>query len=260
MPTIETPRGALAYTDHGGDGIPVVALHGFFMDQSMFNPQVEGLADVARVITVDIYGHGGSSDGPVGFTYWDVADDVVALLDHLAIDEAVWLGMSQGGYAALRGALAHPERVSGLILVSTETAATDAETKAEYEGLFSFWAASGPNQPILQGLAGQLLGAEEHWGSWPDRWAVTPWSRIEAVSHALLNRDDITAEAKSIAIPSIVIGGTEDRAIPVEKTHRLAETLDSPHVLAVEGAAHAVNLTHPEPVNAAIREYLAELS
>jgi 3-oxoadipate enol-lactonase len=94
----------LYFEDSGGDGLPVLFSHGFLMDHSMFDPQVAALRSEFRCITWDERGHGASSvDGP--FTYWDSARDALALLDHLGIDSAVFVGMSQGGFLSMRAAL-----------------------------------------------------------------------------------------------------------------------------------------------------------
>jgi len=87
----------VSYTDSGGDGPAVVLSHGYLMDSSMFDPQVAALAPEYRVITWDERGFGGTTaTGP--FSYWDSASDVIGLLDHLGIEQAVLGGMSQGGF------------------------------------------------------------------------------------------------------------------------------------------------------------------
>ena len=114
----------VSYTDSGGDGPVVVLSHGYLMDSSMFEPQVAALAPEYRVITWDERGHGGTrATGP--FSYWDSASDLLALLDHLGIGQAVLGGMSQGGFISLRAALKAPERVRGLILIDSQAGLED---------------------------------------------------------------------------------------------------------------------------------------
>src|SRR5439155_1039112 len=80
-PFAEVNRQRLFYEDGGGEG-PVVAFsHGLFMDHSMFDPQVEALRDGYRCIAWDERGHGQTGDALEPFTYWDSADDLMALLD-----------------------------------------------------------------------------------------------------------------------------------------------------------------------------------
>ncbi len=103
----------VAYDDTGGDGPPILLSHGFLMDRTMFAPQVEALRPDYRVVTWDSRGHGDTVDDGQPFTYWDLADDCLGLMDHLGIDRAVVGGMSQGGFVSLRVALAAPDRVRG---------------------------------------------------------------------------------------------------------------------------------------------------
>src|SRR5947208_15666159 len=80
-------------TDSDGDGPVVVFSHGFLMNHTMFAPQVAALRDGYRVVTYDERAHGEAE--PEGrWSYWDMASDVLALLDHLAINRAVLAGMS----------------------------------------------------------------------------------------------------------------------------------------------------------------------
>jgi len=109
------PGTGLAY-EVTGDGPAVVLVHGFGLDMRMWEPQVEHLAARYRVIRYDCRGFGasGAFDPAVPYTH---AGDLVALLDHLAIGEAVLAGLSFGGRVVLQTALAAPARVRGLVLL-----------------------------------------------------------------------------------------------------------------------------------------------
>ncbi|HHC07507.1 MAG TPA: alpha/beta hydrolase, partial [Actinobacteria bacterium] len=111
MPVAEVNGQRIAYDDTGGDGPALLFSHGFLMDRTMFDHQVAALSDRYRCITWDERGFG-ETPAEEPFTYWDSADDAVALLDHLGVDRAAFIGMSQGGYLSLRAALAHPDRVA----------------------------------------------------------------------------------------------------------------------------------------------------
>ena len=115
MPVAEVNGQKINYADSGGDGQSVIFSHGFLMDQSMFDTQVEALGADYRCVVWDERGFG---ETPVddSFSYWDSANDAVALLDHLGIEKAVFVGMSQGGFLSLRAALAHPARVAGIVM------------------------------------------------------------------------------------------------------------------------------------------------
>src|SRR5689334_1302414 len=101
----------LFYEDSGGSGPPLLLGHGFLMDHTMFDGQVAALAPAYRVIRWDARGFGRTEWDGQPFSYWDLAKDALALLDHLGVERALLGGMSQGGFLSLRAALLAPERV-----------------------------------------------------------------------------------------------------------------------------------------------------
>jgi 3-oxoadipate enol-lactonase len=88
MPSVDTNGGHIAYWDSGGEGPVVVLSHGFLMDHTMFDPQVEAVTPEFRVITWDERGFGASTTSRP-FTYWDSASDVMAILDDIGVESAV---------------------------------------------------------------------------------------------------------------------------------------------------------------------------
>ncbi|WGD37425.1 alpha/beta hydrolase [Lysinibacter sp. HNR] len=249
-----TPHGTLAYYDSGerdGANLPLVCLHGFFMNHTIFAPQAEAFSHEHRVISIDAFGHGDSEPGQLGYTFWDQAQYVVELLESLNIKRAIWVGHSQGGFIALRAALLHPETVAGLILIGSEPSALEPEVKEMYVNLFSHWSTSdGPPDAVLDGLATQLLGRPEYWGTWPQSWKSISARDLQPAIDCLLNRDDLSERLPEITAPALVIAGTDDQAITEDRTKALANALlgaEGAHLIS--GAAHAPHLTHAVPVN-----------
>ena len=159
------------YEDTGGNLQPLVLAHGLLMDHEMFAPQVEALGSQFRVIAWDARCHGETESTDAPFSYWDLADDLRGLLDHLGIVRAVIGGMSQGGFVALRFALRHPERVQGLILLDTQAGAEDPEKAAIYESMLDVWESDGLNDQLAETIAAIILGNE-----WPGREAwIAKW-------------------------------------------------------------------------------------
>ena len=91
MPIAKINGQSIAYDDTGGDGPALIFSHGFLMDRTMFEAQLDSFRGNYRCVVWDERGFG---DTPVAgpFSYWDSADDAVALMDHLGIDRAVLLG------------------------------------------------------------------------------------------------------------------------------------------------------------------------
>jgi 3-oxoadipate enol-lactonase len=247
----------VAYADSGGDGPAVVLSHGYLMDHTMFDPQLSALAPEFRVITWDERGFGGTrAGGP--FSYWDSARDVLGLLDHLGLSQAVLGGMSQGGFLSLRAALLAPERVRALVLIDTQAGQEDPAVAPSYEQMEEIWLAQGP-EPVQEVVASIILGEVD-----PQPW-FTKWARLDMgdVNHSfrcLMDRDDITGRLAEIGCPALILHGTADAAIPMAKAETLRDGLAGPaRLVAVDGGSHAANLSHPDQVNAALLEFLRAL-
>lgn len=258
MPDVTLPTGATVSYEESGSGPAVVLSHGILMNGSMFEPQVAALRDAYRVITWDERGAGLAEHGGA-WTYWDSARDVLALMDHLGLETAVLGGMSQGGFLSLRAALLAPERVRALVLIDTQAGPEDPEGAGLYQGLADSWAAGGADAGTLELVAGIILGPADH-VPWINLWEQMPAHRAPQLVRTLVGREDITDRLGEIRCPALVVHGSDDAAIPLAKAEALAEGLvGASAVVVVEGAGHAANLSHPEPVNAAIRTFLDAL-
>ncbi|HEV2033031.1 MAG TPA: alpha/beta hydrolase [Candidatus Dormibacteraeota bacterium] len=250
------------YEDTGGDGFPVVLAHGLLMDHEMFAPQVAARVSECRCITWDARCHGQTETTDDPFTYWDLADDLKGLLDYLGIERAAIGGMSQGGFVALRFALRYPERVAALLLIDTQAGVEDPDKAATYEMMLDVWEAEGLNDQLAETIAAIILGNE-----WPGRepW-ITKWrqwtrSLLRPAFQTLVGREDIHDRLGEIKAPALVVYGAEDAAISFELTQRLcSELADCRGLVLVEGAGHASNLTHPDEVNVALKQFLGDLA
>lgn len=259
MPLAEVNGQRLYFEDTGGSGTPLVLSHGFLMDGDMFEPQVRHLSGRHRVITWDQRGHGRTQSDGKPFTYWDSADDLAALLDHLRVRRAVVGGMSQGGMVSMRFALRHPERTAGLVLIDTQSGLEDPDKLAQYDLMHEVWTGSGPNEQLLAMTAAIIIGNERPESpAWIEKWKAREPSELTPIYRTLVDRDDISDRLGEIRAPAIVIHGAEDVAIEMSLAERLCARLPGCQgVVKVEGAGHASNLTHPETVNQAIDGFLA---
>jgi pimeloyl-ACP methyl ester carboxylesterase len=245
------------YVDHGGDGPAVVLLHSYLMDLDMFAAQVDALGEDFRLIAVDERGFGGTpADSP--FTYWDVARDVLALLDELGVERAAAAGTSQGGFIALRMALMQPERVSALVLMGTSAAAEDVEVAAGYRQLAATWKEQGPIEPLLDTVAGICLGSMDA-GDWKAKWRTVPGDRFDLVLTTLVERDGLLDRLPEVRCPALVLHGSADAAYPLDHAAELVSALPNAEPLVVvEGGAHFLSLTDADAVNPHLRRFLAE--
>ena len=247
------------YEDTGGDGPAVILGHGFLMDLTMFEHQVAALRGQYRVITWDERGFGQTVTDGAPFTYWDSAADCLGLLDHLGIDRAVVGGMSQGGYLSLRVALTAPERVRALILLDSGAALDAPEKLAANQGMVDMWLAVGPVDELAQAVATIIIDDPVEDPKWIAKWQARPKESLAEPARCLLSRDDVSPRLGEITCPVLVVHGTEDTAITMEHAEEMAAGLPGCGGVVKVSGAHAANLTNPDPVNAAILDFLAGL-
>jgi 3-oxoadipate enol-lactonase len=260
MPFAEVNGQRIRFDDSGGDGAPVLLAHGFLMDREMFAPQIDALAPEFRVITWDERGFGETEFDGEPFSYWDSARDALGLLEHLGIERAVLGGMSQGGFLSLRAALLEPDRVRALILIDTQAGTEDPERLPAYRQMQKTWLEVGPVDELAQTVAGLIIGEPALNERWISKWRELPRASMRAPGDCLFERDDISDRLDEISCPAIVIHGTADRSIEMERAEQLCEGLSGcVGVVRIEGASHAANLTHPAEANAAILDFLRGL-
>jgi 3-oxoadipate enol-lactonase len=248
------------FEDSGGDGPPVLFSHGFLMDHEMFEHQVAALSREFRCITWDERGFG-QTEAKAAFTYWDSADDALALLTHLGIDEAFFVGMSQGGFLSMRAALRAPERVRGLGLIDTQSGPEPEEFRPVYDAMTEDWLANGASDELAAAVASVIMSPGYSHAAWVAKWQARPRKFIHEPYRALVEREDISDRLPEITAPAIVFHGEADTAIPMERAEQLlAELPNCEELIRIPGAGHASNLSHPDAVNGPLAAFLRKHS
>ena len=258
MPFATVNGQKLFYEDSGGNGPAVIFSHGLFMDHEMFAPQVAALSSRYRCITWDERGHGSTAGATIApFSYYDSANDLAALLAHLGIKRAVLAGMSQGGFLSMRCALTHPDVVRALILIDTQAGLEDPVKLEGYHQLLHDWTTNGLSDAEAAIIEGVILGngwsGAEYWKN--KRRRANPVN-IAGSYATLTARDDITPRIGAIKVPTLVVHGDADAAIPLALAQVLVQHIAGARLAVIPGGGHAANLTHPEPTNAAIAAFL----
>lgn len=259
------PPVRLVYDRFGpaGHGVPVVLLHAFPLDRSMWTPVAERLAAATvPVIVVDLPGLG-ESPLPARAPDLDVsAAGVVAVLDRVGAERAVIAGVSMGGYVAFALARTRPERVAGLALVDTKAEADGDEARADRERVATAVStSSGKGEagtraliPMLDGLLGATTRAErselvEHvrTGLLAARPEGVAWSQ-----RAMAVRPDASDLLPALHRPVAVIVGAEDRLAPPTTAHAMADALPDAVLTVLPRAGHLSPLEDPDGVAGAL--------
>lgn len=253
MPTQTLNGFEIGYTV-AGTGPAVLFTHGYQASAAMWEPQSAGLQDAYRVITWDIRGHGdsGIADDPALYSQELMLEDMLALLDHLAVDRAVLVGHSLGGFASLRFLLAHPERVRGLVLFGSGPGFRDPDARQRWNDMADRFASSveAKGLDILQ-RAGREVSEARH---------RSPTALAHAARGILKQHDSNVMDALGdISVPTLVIVGTEDERF-IGSSEYMAKKIPAAEIAYVEDAAHAANLERPEAFNEALRGFLDAIS
>lgn len=247
--------------DEVGTGVPVVLLHGFPHNRSLWAPQTSAMVEHGRCIAPDLRGFGDSGcEGP--FSMDQYAEDVVALLDNLGIDRAVVAGLSMGGYVAFALWRLRPELVRGLVLADTRAGADSSETRAKRLELMAVardkGAAAVANAQIT-GMVGASTRAHNPAlvNGLHQMLASAPVEGIVGGLQAMMDRPDSTGLLATIDVPTLIIVGEEDALTPVKESRAMHAAITGSTLQVIPGAGHVSNLEKPAAFNHVFGEFLS---
>jgi 3-oxoadipate enol-lactonase len=252
----------LAFNDQG-TGLPIVLLHAFPLNRTMWREQELALSSQFRVITIDLRGHG-ESDAPLWrYTLDQAADDVIGLLDHLSIQRATFVGLSMGGYILFALYRKYTHRVKALVLADTRAQADTSEGK---EGRFQMAQTAYKNGPsaIADIMIPKLLSP------------ATVQSNLELVRRvrrmiednqisgiagdlmAMAERSDSVPLLKQITCPTQIIVGEQDLPTPLADAKLMADQILGARLAVIPAAAHLSNMEQPDLFNETVRSFVSK--
>jgi 3-oxoadipate enol-lactonase len=245
-----------------GNGTPIVLLHGFPLDHTMWNAQTEALAERCQVIVPDQRGFGRSPLGTHTLTIERLADDLAALLDAMHIREgAIICGLSMGGYVALVFHRKYATRVRALILCDTRADADTQAGVADRMALIERVRATGPTA-VVEAMLPKLVAAAafeqqpQVVGDVRRMILATPPATLEAALRALTTRPDSTEHLTHIDVPTLTVVGEHDAITPVEVMTAMADAIPQCQRAVIRGAGHMSPMERPAEFNAALVEFL----
>lgn len=263
MATIHINGTALYYEDTGSDGPPIVFSHGLLWDTSLFASQIAVLKDRFRCIAYDHRGQGKSADGTGRAIELDtLTQDAAALIEGLKLGRAHFCGHSLGGIVGMRLAIARPDLVRSLVLLSTTADAEPFKLKYKTMNVIArlFGAGSVANSvmPALYGrstLSDPTRFLERM--AWKQRLVSnrrTIWRAVNGV----LERKSIHAELRKIAAPTLVAVGDEDVATVPARAESIAAAIGGAKLVIIPRAGHGLTLEAPAAVTDLIAAFLEE--
>jgi 3-oxoadipate enol-lactonase len=236
------------YTERGlPQGTPVLFVHGFPFDHTMWEPQMKALPNHFRAITYDVRGHGGSDVGDGQYTIEFFVDDLIALLDHLVIDKAIICGLSMGGYIALRAYERHPGRFKALVLCDTKSEADTNEAKIKRSATLKSVKTDGVG--VFANEFVTAIFAPETFQSHPEIIesikrtirANSPLG-ISGAALALATRTDTTGILANIQVPTLILVGEYDKLTPPSASEAMQKQIPGSELHIIRRAGHMSNL------------------
>ncbi|MBN1448742.1 MAG: alpha/beta fold hydrolase [Bacteroidetes bacterium] len=248
------------YTDDGS-GLPVLFVHAFPLNSSMWRAQRRDLNSFFRILTFDLPGFGRGGAFPERFTLDDAADMAAELLDACDIDRAVVSGCSMGGYIAMAMLRRHPRRLAGLVLANTRASADSPEAQ-ENRRRQAEAIRNGKLQEYLDEMLSKLLG-DSTVAAAPDvvrlvediMQRATP-EGTAGMLEAMAERPDSLHDLADARVPVCIVTGAEDTLIlPAEAEAMHAELLDS-ELNVIPNCGHLSCLERPVRFNAVLRTFI----
>lgn len=254
----------LAYNDLG-QGLPIVFLHAFPLNRTMWAGQEAELAPSYRVITIDLRGHGESEAPLWHYSLDQAADDVHALLNHLSIRQAVFVGLSMGGYILLALYRKYAELVRAAVLADTRAQADTTEGKAGRFQMAQVAYTKGPSA-IADIMIPKLLSPAAI-QTRPEIVqkvrAMIEGNQISGIAGdlmAMAERPDSVPLLKQITCPAQIIVGELDQATPPADAKLMADQIPGSRLAVIPNAAHQANLEQPEAFNRIIAGFVSGLN
>ncbi|GAB4500036.1 MAG: alpha/beta fold hydrolase [Anaerolineales bacterium] len=241
----------LAY-QRRGKGMPLVLIHGYPLDHSIWNDITPLLENDYDLILPDLRGFGESAAIDSPYSISDIASDLAALLDSLGVEQTALAGHSMGGYVALAFAKAFPDRVNGLALISSQAAADTPERK---EGRYKTAADVAENgvQIVADAMTDKLSPSQHVRDIVRPLIAKQSVSGVAGALKAMAEREDLTSFIASFKLPLVLIHGNADGLIPVDRAREIKSLLTTAHLVELAGAGHMPMMEMPKETAAALK-------
>jgi 3-oxoadipate enol-lactonase len=257
-------NGYLAY-ERTGSGIPLLFIHGYPLSRKIWNPQMDGLSDIASVISIDLRGHGESYPFEGTYRMDLLAEDCHRLLADLQVKlPVVVCGLSMGGYVTLALYRKFPELFKGMILTSTRSGADSTEGKANRDAGVKNVHEHGVTY-IVENMLPKLVSPITFASNKPLVNTIdgimleTSVNGVAGALQGMRDRPDSTPLLSQIECPALIIHGSDDLLIPVSEAQSMHTQLHGSGLVIIPEAGHLPNLEQPELFNQAVGEFLSSL-
>lgn len=254
----------LSYDDIGEGNTPIIFLHGYPFDKTMWQGQLAFLQSSYRLLPCDIRGFGKSTDQDSSLSIDLFAQDLVLFMDALKIDKAIVCGLSMGGFIALNAQKRFPERFEALILCDTQCIPDSPEVKEKRYATIEEISTNGAaefNEGFIKSVFHKSTLANKKELVEKLRQVVFFNSKhiIKQGLVALAERSETCSSLNEIRIPTLIICGREDEVTPLAQSEQMHASITGSILQVIEHAGHVSNLEQPDIFNQHLRNFLSAL-
>ena len=260
----ETVNGLSVFIEGNSKSKPIIFVHGFPYDHTMWKAQIEELSENYFCVAYDIRGLGESPANDGQFTMESFVDDLALIIDELKLDKPILCGLSMGGYIALRALEKFEEKLSAVILCDTRSEADNNEGKLKRAAAIKRINTEGL-APFAKDFITNCYGdyyKQHHKEEFENR--ITKSSAFNPIGVkgsllAMLGRNDTTEYLNKIKIPALVICGENDALTPPPVMKAMADKINVAEFVVIKNSGHMSPIENPEEVNDAIEKFLKRL-
>jgi len=255
----------LSYDDVGEGNVPIIFLHGYPFDKTMWKGQLDFLESSYRLISCDIRGFGKSVDEQSPLTMDLFAEDLIAFLDTLNIEKAIVCGLSMGGFIALNALKRFPDRFEALVLCDTQCIADSSEVKEkrykfieeiEADGVANF------NEGFIKNVfhKNSITYKKELVEQLKRVVFANSETIIKKGLVALAERTETCSTLNEINIPTLIICGREDEVTPLAQSEFMHANIKGSVLRVIDNVGHVSNLEQPYEFNKHLQWFLTTLN
>lgn len=242
----------LAYTRHGS-GTPLVLLHGYPLDGSIWSEVLPLLADKYELIVPDLRGFGESTTVDAPYTIDTFASDVAGLLDHLRVEKTAMAGHSMGGYVTLAFAKLYPDRLSGLGLISSQALADTPDRKQGRYDTAVQVAEKGIGV-VVESMTPKFTPDERVQAFAQSVMEQQRPAAIIGALKAMAERADSSSLLSDFKFPVVLVHGDADALIPIDRAREVKNAISRAHLVELKGVGHLPMMEAAEETAMALRQ------
>ncbi|MEO9495482.1 MAG: alpha/beta hydrolase [Vibrio splendidus] len=257
---------SMAYLDEG-QGPVVVLGHSYLWDSAMWKPQIDALKTQYRCIVPELWSHGESQAAPASMrNLKDYAQHVLALLDHLEIEEFSVVGLSVGGMWGTELAELAPARIKSLVLMDTFVGLEPEVAHAKYFSMLdTITQTKMVPQPIVEAVVPLFFANDAQTNSpslvegFTQQLSSLEGEKAEEVARIgrmVFGRRDMIEAVENFALPVLIAVGQEDKPRPALESYLMHDCITGSELVVIPGAGHISSLEQPEFVNTMLKTFL----